>query len=777
MSEIRGARIHVDGVVQGVGFRPFVHGLAQRLQLTGWVRNTSAGVDILVDGTQEALSAFLDALKHEPPALARIDDIQSETTEANGFTVFEIVHSEEIEGAFQPISPDVSVCADCLRELNDPQDRRFRYPFINCTNCGPRFTIITGIPYDRPNTTMAAFEMCASCAAEYHDPEDRRFHAQPIACPTCGPHIWCEIRGKIVAEREEALAYVRKSLVEGKIVAIKGLGGFHLACDATNTEAVDTLRERKLRVEKPFALMMSDLETIQAHCFVDEHERALLLARERPIVILERRPESNIAESVAPKQHTLGVMLPYTPLHVLLLEPTQDFPAALVMTSGNMSEEPIVTQNEEARKRLASLADVFLMHDRGIQTRCDDSVVRISEKDVYPLRRARGYAPYHIRLGWDTPSILATGGELKNTFCLTRERYAFLSHHIGDMENFETLQSFEDGVLHFERLFRIQPSVLAYDLHPDYLATRYALERAEQEELPAIGVQHHHAHIAACMAEHGLPEDRPVIGVAFDGTGYGEDGAIWGGEFLLADYANFRRPYHLTYIPMPGGDTAVREPWRLALAWLWQAGLEWDEELAPVRVSSDEERQALYRMLNIKMNTPLTSSMGRLFDAVSSLADVRQRINYEAQAAIELEATVDPDEETAYAFTLREAEIDPLPVIRGIVADVRAGVPKGLVAARFHLAVAHMVESVCRLLQKREGIDDVVLSGGVWQNQVLLSRTMQLLSQSGLRIHLHRRVPTNDGGIALGQAAIAAHRLQQKPTDSTELASFAVGSG
>ncbi|MEJ2606244.1 MAG: carbamoyltransferase HypF [Anaerolineales bacterium] len=407
MSEIRGARIHVDGVVQGVGFRPFVHGLAQRLQLTGWVRNTSAGVDILVDGTQEAISAFLAALENDAPALARIDGIQSEVTGANGFSIFEIVHSEEIEGAFQPISPDVSVCADCLRELNDPQDRRYRYPFINCTNCGPRFPIITGIPYDRPNTTMAAFEMCADCAAEYHDPEDRRFHAQPIACPVCGPHIWCEVQGAIVAEREDALAYARKSLVEGKIVAIKGLGGFHLACDATNPEAVETLRERKLRVEKPFALMMPDLTAVEAYCIVDEDERALLSARERPIVILERRPESNIAESVAPKQHTLGVMLPYTPLHVLLLEPAQDFPAALVMTSGNMSEEPIVTQNEESRGSLAPLADVFVMHNRGLPTRCDDSVVRISEKDVYPLRRARGYAPYHIRLGWDSPSIRA----------------------------------------------------------------------------------------------------------------------------------------------------------------------------------------------------------------------------------------------------------------------------------------------------------------------------------------------------------------------------------
>lgn len=777
MNRIRGARIHIDGVVQGVGFRPFVHGLAKRFGLMGWVRNTSAGVDIVVDGTEPTLSTFLDALENEAPALARIDKIHAETTAANGFKTFEIVLSEEIEGAFLPISPDVSLCADCLRELNDPQDRRYRYPFINCTNCGPRFTIITNIPYDRPNTTMASFDMCADCAAEYHDPDDRRFHAQPIACSVCGPNIWCEVHGTTVAEREAALAFARQSLVEGKVVAVKGLGGFHLACDATNPEAVETLRSRKLRIEKPFALMMPDLSTVEEHCFINEDERALLLARECPIVILERRPESDIASSVAPHQHTLGVMLPYTPLHVLLLEAAEDFPQALVMTSGNMSEEPIATKNDEARERLSRLADVFLMHDRGIQTRCDDSVVRIAEKDIYPLRRARGYAPYHVHLGWDSPSILAAGGELKNTFCLTRERYAFLSHHIGDMENFETLQAFEESVRHFEGLFRVRPSVLAYDLHPDYMATRYALERASREDLPIVGVQHHHAHVAACMAEHNLPDDRPVIGVAFDGTGYGEDGAIWGGEFLLTNYVDYHRAYHLMYVPMPGGEAAVREPWRLALAWLKQIGLEWEEDLAPVRASEDEARRTLRRMLSLELNSPMTSSMGRLFDAVSSLIGVRQNITYEAQAAIELEAHVEADEEHFYEFAIQEEKIDPLPVIRAIVEDLRASVPKERVAARFHLAVAHMVDHVSRLLWKREGISDIVLSGGVWQNQVLLTHTMRLLSKSGLRIYLHRQVPTNDGGIALGQAAIAAHRVRQNQADSTVLAPSTAGRG
>jgi len=776
VNEIRGTRIHVDGVVQGVGFRPFVYGLAKRLQLAGWVRNTSAGVDIVVDGTEKALASFLDALKQEAPSLARIDEITAETTEVHDFKTFEIVHSEEIEGAFQPISPDVSLCADCQRELNDPQDRRYGYPFINCTNCGPRFTIITGIPYDRPNTTMASFEMCADCAAEYHDPDDRRFHAQPIACPVCGPEIWCEVHGEIVAKREAALAFARQSLVDGKIVAVKGLGGFHLACDATNPEAVETLRSRKLRIEKPFAVMMPDLATVEVHCLVDEHERALLSARERPIVVLERRLQSPITSSVAPHQMTLGVMLPYTPLHVLLLEAGKGFPPALVMTSGNMSEEPIATQNDDALERLSSLADVFLLHNRGIQTRCDDSVVRISDKEIYPLRRARGYAPYHVQLDWESPSILATGGELKNTFCLTRERYAFLSHHIGDMENFETLHAFEESVRHFEELFRVQPSVLAYDLHPDYMATRYALERAEHEGLPIVGVQHHHAHIAACMAEHGLPADRPVIGVAFDGTGYGEDGAIWGGEFLLADYADYRRAYHLAYVPMPGGDAAVREPWRLALAWLQQAGLEWEDDLAPVRASTYKARQTITRMLNIELNSPLTSSMGRLFDAVSSLIGVRQRINYEAQAAIELEANVAADEDSGYVFALQDGVVEPSPVIQDIVTDLRAGVPKERIAARFHLAVAQIVNDVCRLLCKQEGLSDVVLSGGVWQNQVMLKHALRLLRKNGLCVYLHRRVPTNDGGIALGQAAIAAHRIDQNQADA-EFAHSIMGSG
>lgn len=760
MSELRGVRIHITGVVQGVGFRPFVYGLATRLALTGWVRNTSAGVDIEVDGTPEALEAFVEALRVEVPPLARIDGVHVEERAPDGFTGFEIVHSASIAEAFQPISPDVSLCEDCRRELLDPADRRHRYPFINCTNCGPRFTIIMDIPYDRPNTTMAPFPMCPECAAEYEDPRDRRFHAQPVACPVCGPQIWLELGGERIAEREDALQASRRLLREGRIVAVKGLGGFHLACDASNPSAVGTLRRRKLRVDKPFALMMFDLATVERHCFVDEVERALLGSRERPVVILRRRPGSDVAAEVAPAQDTLGVMLPYTPLHVLLLEPEAGFPQALVMTSGNLSEEPIATANDEARGRLAELADAFLMHDRGIQTRCDDAVLRAFEGAVYPMRRSRGYAPFPVRLPWEAPPLLAAGAELKNTFCLTRGSYGFLSHHIGDMENYETWRAFEEGVDHYERLFRVRPEAVAYDRHPDYLATRYALERAEREGLAAVGVQHHHAHVAACMAEHGLKGDRPVIGVAFDGTGYGDDGAIWGGEFLLADYRRYERPYHLAYVPMPGGDAAVRQPWRLALAWLAQAGLDWDDDLPPVGAADAQARGVVRRMLELELNAPRTSSAGRLFDAVSALIGVCLEVNYEAQAAIELEAKVDERERDGYPFALDGEVIDPVPLIRAVLEDLRAGLSVGRMASRFHNGLATMVDDVCRVLRDRYGVDEVALSGGVWQNMVLLSQTVQRLRQAGFKVYLHRQVPANDGGLALGQAAVAIQTLE-----------------
>ena len=790
-------KIHVTGVVQGVGFRPFVYQIATRANLCGWVANTSAGVDIEIEGDAAALDAFVRALNDEKPPLAHIDSVDVHDFTSNGhapFDRFEIRASVALAGAFQPISPDISICPDCLRELFDPNDRRYRYPFINCTNCGPRFTIIDDIPYDRPKTTMRTFEMCDDCAREYHDPLNRRFHAQPVACPKCGPKIWLESKSQSAIRNcelgianYEAVVETQRRLARGSIVAIKGLGGFHLACDATNTNAVTELRRRKLRVDKPFALMMLDVGTVKQHCFVDDAERALLESRERPIVLLRRRPDSPIADAVAPNNHFLGVMLPYTPLHYLLLtedgrwktednrpSPVLRPPSVLVMTSGNLSEEPIATDNDDARMRLANLADAFLMHDRDIRTRCDDSVVRVFSPSpvtdgggvgvgVYPLRRSRGYAPFPVRLPFDAPPLLATGAELKNTFCITRERYAFLSHHIGDMENYETLRSFEDGVAHFERLFRVAPRALAYDLHPNYLATRYALERTEREGLPAIGVQHHHAHIAACMAEHGLSGDHPVIGVAFDGTGYGDDGAIWGGEILIADYAGYRRAFHLDYIPLPGGDKATREPWRIALAWLRKAGIEWSDDLPSVHAADERAHQVVRTQIERGTNAPLTSSMGRLFDAVAALAGVRQTVNYEAQAAIEFEnqcsVVSSRDSEANYELGIANSIIDPIPMIHSVVADMRAGVPIDEISARFHNGVAEMVARVCVLAREQFSVNEVALSGGVWQNMTLLARTIDLLRRDEFIVYIHRQAPANDGGLALGQAVVAAKNL------------------
>ncbi len=787
------------------------------------MRNTSAGVDIEVDGTQDSLDLFARKIAKESPPLARIDEIFVTSIEPDGFSQFEIIHSEPIAGAFQPISPDVCVCADCLRELYDPADRRYRYPFINCTNCGPRFTIIEDIPYDRPFTTMSPFEMCSLCAAEYQDPSDRRFHAQPVACPDCGPQVWLEIipertvagqpdpasgrrfstPGRRRLRGHEAMQEARALLANGQVIAAKGLGGFHLACDATDRESVNRLRERKLRVDKPFAVMILDLDTIRKHCLVSDSEESLLKSRERPVVILKRRSESSIVSGVAPGQDTVGVMLPYTPLHYLLLEKDFNSPDALVMTSGNLSEEPIATKNEEARRRLSRLADAFLFHDRDIRTRCDDSVVRVFERDerhhktariqpttgienqadknrglairdqspgpgpqslFYPLRRSRGYAPYPVKVPWNSPPLLATGAELKNAFCLAKGRHAFMSHHIGDLENYETLMAFEDGINHLERLFRVKPEALAFDLHPDYLASRYAQARAADENIPLVGVQHHHAHIAACMAEHQLAADQPVIGISFDGTGYGDDGAIWGGEILIANYNDYQRVFHLEYVPLPGGDKAIREPWRMALAWLDKAGVDWTEDLHPVAFMSESEKRnvaldALHHQLRTGLNAPPTSSMGRLFDAVSSIAGVRQRVNYEAQAAVEFEALVDPSIYERYPLELSGDIIHPEPMIEALISDLRGNVPISTIASRFHNGVAEMVGRACVYLRGLHQIPGVVLSGGVWQNMTLLRKTVSLLEAEGFTCYLHEDVPANDGGLALGQAAIAHHRL------------------
>ncbi len=647
--------------------------------------------------------------------------------------------------------------------MADPSDRRYHYPFINCTNCGPRFTIIQDIPYDRPYTTMSGFQLCPECKAEYNDPTDRRFHAQPVACPTCGPHIWLEARSNPapLAEHEEAIQQARALILEGKILAVRGLGGFHLACDGTNSQVVEKLRERKLRVGKPFALMFPTLKAIEEHCLLTDEDRMLIASRERPIVIVPKRPESPIVDQVSPGQNTLGVMLPYTPLHVLLLEPDKGYPAALVMTSGNLSDEPIATSNQEAREKLSRLADAFLLHNREIETRCDDSVMRnIPGSGRYPLRRSRGYAPNPIRTQWQLPQILATGAELKNTFCLTKGQYAFLSHHIGDLENYETLTSFEDGIAHFQRLFRVTPEVIAYDLHPDYLSTRYAKQRAADDGLPAYGIQHHHAHIAACMAENNIPAEEPVIGLSYDGTGYGTDGTIWGGEVLISTYRSFHRDFFVKPVPLPGGDAAIKQPWRVAVSWLLAAGLEPNQDIPFLSSIKEDEVASLEKQIFSMVNAPYTSSMGRLFDAAAAIVGVRNQVNYEAQAAIEFEALVDPKESGEYPFSLKDGHIDLAPMIRELVMDVQTSLATGKVAAKFHNTIAEVSRQVCLLIRDQQSINQVALSGGVWQNMVLLERTMAKLQHAGFEVLVHHQVPSNDGGLALGQAVITHFTLK-----------------
>jgi hydrogenase maturation protein HypF len=757
-----GFNIHVGGIVQGVGFRPFIYDLAIRNHLTGWVRNTSQGVEIEINGNAEAIGLFINELKKNPPPLARIDQFTSQSCKVDYYSDFEIITSQLKPGEFIPVSPDVAICPDCQKELFDPDNRRFRYPFINCTNCGPRFTIVRDIPYDRPKTTMADFPLCPDCKAEYDNPLDRRFHAQPVACPKCGPQVWLETNISRIADGENAIQIARTWLRDGKILAIKGLGGYHLACDAANTSAVEAIRSRKKRSDKPFALMAFDIDTVERYCWVSPEERLALSNRQKPIVLLDRLSGTKVVSRVALGVKTLGIMLAYTPLHLLLLEPEQDFPDLLVMTSGNMSEEPIAYIDLDARQRLGGIADGYLLHNRPIHMRVDDSVIRIINRKVYPLRRARGYAPDPITLPNSVPQILATGAELKNTFCLTRDSYAFLSHHIGDMENYETLQSFEEGIQHYEKLFRITPEAIACDLHPNYLASRYARQHAEQEGIPLFEIQHHHAHLAACLADAGWTSSDPVIGICFDGTGMGTDGAIWGGEILLGGYRNYQRRYRLSYAPLPGGDMAIRKPARMALAYLWQFDLEWEPTLPPVQALCPEERTTLLTQLEHQFNTIPTSSMGRLFDAVSAIMGICQDATYEGQAAIELEACASSDEDGYYTIEISDGEMNPTPLLRRLITDLRAGTPKPKMAARFHNGIAQAVLDVCRQIRADTDTQVVALSGGVWQNRYLLERSVNHLEQGGFQVLLHQRVPANDGGISLGQALIAGYTIQDK---------------
>jgi hydrogenase maturation protein HypF len=746
--------VRVEGVVQGVGFRPFVYSLATRMGLSGWVGNDVDGVFAEVEGSVAGVRHFLEALSAEPPPLARVDRVTATSMAPNGGAGFAIAASDPTGRRRALISADSATCGDCLAELANPADRRFGYPFINCTNCGPRFTIITGVPYDRPLTTMAPFTMCAACAAEYHDPGNRRFHAQPVCCPDCGPRLrLLDAHGAGLPG--DPLPQAGRRLAGGQVLAVKGLGGYHLAADATSQAAAAALRGRKHRADKPFALMVADLAAARELCEVDETGEALLASPRRPVVLLPRRPGARVAGAVAPGNSELGLMLPYTPLHHLLL---REVAGPIVLTSGNVSDEPIAYRDDDALTRLAGIADAFLGHDRAIHIRTDDSVVRPVRGEVSLLRRSRGYAPEPVTVAAGFPRpVLACGAELKNTFCLAAGIRAFVSHHIGDLENFETLQSFTEGIGHFRRLFDIAPEVVAYDLHPDYLSSKYALDLAGVD---LVGVQHHHAHIASCLADN--EETGPVIGVAFDGTGFGGDGTIWGGEFLLADLAGFERAGHLVTVPMPGGTAAIRQPWRMAAAYLDAAfGGEPPAGLA-VQARNAARWPQVVALAQRGINAPATSSAGRLFDAVAALLGVRDAINYEGQAAIELEQWADPAEHGAYLAGLSAG---PGPVqacgpdlVRAAAEDLLAGTPPAVVAARFHGGVAEVIAAVCGRLRERSGLAKVALSGGVFQNRLLLGRAVDLLTAAGFTVLTHHRVPANDGGISLGQAVVAAAR-------------------
>jgi hydrogenase maturation protein HypF len=745
-------RIDIDGIVQGVGFRPFIYQLARLHGLNGQVVNTAEGVTVHLEGPVERIGAFLDDLPRKKPPLARIIEIRPTERPVQGYEGFSIAPSRGADQRATLISPDAAVCEECLRELFDPGDRRFHYPFINCTNCGPRYTIIDDIPYDRPKTAMRHFTMCALCQAEYDDPDNRRFHAQPNACALCGPQVALFDHRRGPVDGDDPIAVAARLIKEGHIVAVKGLGGFHLAVDAHNDAAVARLRRRKLREEKPLAVMSPDLDTIAGFACFGPAEAELLTAIQRPIVLLPKRLPEKLAFEVAPRNHYYGVMLPYTPLHHLLL--AQGL-TALVMTSANRSDEPIAIDNDDAFERLAQIADYFLVHDRGIYLRSDDSIVRHAAGQTRFVRRSRGYVPVPIFIKPAIPPVLACGAELKNTICLTRGRQAFVSQHIGDLENPATEDFFRLTIAHLKRILDIRPELTACDRHPDYLSTQWA---KSQVDVPVVEVQHHHAHLAAVMAEHQL--EGPLIGLAFDGTGLGDDGTIWGGEIMLADTAGYRRVAALEAMPMPGGAAAIKEPWRMGLAYLHAVFGDalWELDLPLLRGLDRGKAEIIVQMASRRINAPLTSSLGRLFDGVASIIGLRRQAAYEGQAAMELEMIADGREHAAYDFEWGDGPCRTLriaPLIRALVADVQDNVPAFIVSRKFHQTIIGMCAAVCALLRAETHLTRIVLSGGCFQNVLLLGGLTQALRADRFEVFTHRQVPTNDGGLALGQALVA----------------------
>jgi len=750
--------IHIKGIVQGVGFRPFVYQAAQKNGLKGWVCNTSGDVTIAVEGDQQSIDQFLHELISNPPPQSHIESIVVQAESFKGFSGFEILESQIQPDQYQLISPDLATCPECRQEIFDPSNRRYGYPFTNCTQCGPRFTIIEAMPYDRPYTTMRSFTMCPQCREEYQNAADRRFHAQPNACPRCGPQLTLtDSRGKVIAT-PDVLARTAELLRQGQIIAIKGMGGFLLACDATNDTAVQTLRARKQRPSKPLAVMVQNLDAAKAYCEVTPSEEATLTSVAAPIVLLRIKKNPHLSALVAPGLQYLGTMLPYTPLHHLLLSQVS---LPLVMTSGNLSEEPIATGNSEALERLKEIADYFVLHNRDIYSGYDDSVAYFELDKPRIIRRARGYAPYPIHLPFTSRPVLAYGTDLKNTFCLTRDNHAFISQHIGDMENLETWQHFETTLELYQKLFHLRPELIACDLHPDYFTTQMAVRKSQKSNLPLLKIQHHYAHVVSCMADNQVQD--PVIGVAFDGTGYGLDGNIWGGEFLVADYKGFQRQAHFEYLPLPGGSAAIQKPYRTAIGYLYAllGPAVLSSGLACVERTDPAEIDIIQKQIDRKLNTPLTSSAGRLFDAVSAILNIRRQIDYEGQAAIELEMAAEEDNQTlVYPFQISThngvAVIQFQEMLAAIITDLKKGLPISSISAGFHRTLAEICVQVCLRISSQTELRKVALSGGVFQNRLLLKQVVGSLQSAGLAPLIHTQVPCNDGGISLGQAVIAS---------------------
>ncbi len=761
-------KIIISGIVQGIGFRPYVYNLAKQNSLTGYVYNDSSGVTIVIQGSPADLDNFENSLKYNPSARSKIVTYQSLIIDQDEvFDKFEIHQSPASGAKTAAISPDLDVCDECLRELFDPGNRRYLYPFINCTKCGPRYTIVQDIPYDRPKTTMREFQMCSDCQAEYDDPANRRFHAQPNACPVCGPHL--ELRnasGQVFVsaceseEYENLFKYISQLFHDGSILAIKGIGGFHLACDARNETAVLTLRSRKYREDKPFAVMFPNIAEIEKICHVNNYEKESLRSVEYPIVLLRKKTAYDLADSVAPNNHFLGAMLPYTPLHHVIFH---DYEEPLVMTSGNISDEPIAYINDDATRRLGNIADYFLVHNRDIHIRCDDSVMRIFEKKPYPIRRSRGYTPDKMMINWQFDQhILACGPEQKNTFALAKDNSIYLSHHIGDMENLEVLKSMEEGIKHFQHVFDIYPELVAYDLHPDYLSTKFALEHSKKNNIQASGIQHHHAHAVSCMVENQI--QNPVLGIILDGTGYGIDGNIWGGELLLAEYHQFERLGHFRSTRLPGGTAAIKNPWQMGISYLYKVFGESLVDIPFLEKLDDDKIRMILKILETGFNSPTTSSCGRLFDGVAAIAGLRNSVNYEGQAAVEFEQTISEDRDGHYPFEILDSDaqliLDWEPMIYPLIEDIRNRISISGISQKFHDGLADSLVNWALAARQQTQINQIVLSGGVFMNIYLLTRLKKALENKGFIVYTHSVVPCNDGGISLGQAVIASAQVK-----------------